>query len=191
MGQYKVPAPVKLVIGLLGANPQILKTARMLLMDKYGDEEEVMEAIPFTWTNYYAEELGTAPLRSFVSYASAISRERIVEIKRFTNELELSLSVEALRPVNIDPGYMTLGQFFLATTKDQRQRVYIREGIFVEPTLYFQAGKFLPFDWTYPDYRSQVYHEYMLAARSKLAFQLRQLRETEPPRTDQGESRKD
>ncbi len=189
MGQYKVPAPVKLVIGLLGANPQILKTARMLLRDKYGDEEEVMEAIPFTWTNYYADELGTAPLRSFVSYASTVSRERIVEIKRFTNELELSLSVEGLRPVNIDPGYMTLGQFFLATTKDQRQRVYIREGIFVEPTLYFQAGRFLPFDWTYPDYRSEEYQGYLLVARSKLAFQLRQLLVKDSPRTDQGENK--
>jgi hypothetical protein len=68
---------------------------------------------------------------------------------------------------------MTLGQFFLATTKDQRQRVYIRDGIFIEPTLYFQDGKFLPFDWTYPDYRSEEYQGYLLATRSKLASQMR------------------
>jgi hypothetical protein len=158
-------------------------------MDKFGAEEEVLEAIPFTWTNYYAKELGSAPLRSFVSFENTISREEVVEIKRFTNEMEMSLSQDGLRPVNIDPGYMTLGQFFLATTKDQRQRVYIRDGIFVEPTLYYQEGRFLPFDWTYPDYRSDEYQGYMLAARSKLAIQLRRLRTLNSPQTNQGDSK--
>lgn len=173
MGHYKTPVPVKLVIGLLGANPKIIARTRQILQEKFGLEEEVMEAIPFTWTNYYVQELGPSPLRSFISFEKTIPREEMVDIKRYTNELELSLSQEGLRPVNIDPGYMTLGQFFLATTKDQRQRVYIRDGIFIEPTLYFQDGRFLPFDWTYPDYRSEEYQGFMQAARMKLAYQLR------------------
>lgn len=173
MGQYKVPAKVKLIIGLLGADLEILKTARARLLEKFGAEEEVLEPIPFTWTNYYAREVGDTPLRSFVSYEGMIDRQEMVEIKRFTNELEIELSRDGLRPVNLDPGYLTMGQFFLATTKDQRQRVYIRDGIFVEPTLFFQDGKFQPFDWTYPDYRSQEYHAYLLAAREKLAYQMR------------------
>jgi Domain of unknown function (DUF4416) len=173
LGHYKTPVPVKLVIGLLGANPEILSTARKLLLEKFGIEEEVLEAIPFTWTNYYAEEIGNSPLRCFISYEKTIAREEMVDIKRYTNDLELSLSRNGLRPVNIDPGYMTMGQFFLATTKDQRQRVYIRDGIFIEPTLYFQDGRFLPFDWTYPDYRSDEYQGFMQAARAKLAYQMR------------------
>ncbi len=162
-----------MIIGLLGRDLEILKTARARLLEKFGPEEEILEAIPFTWTNYYARELGDAPLRSFVSYERMIDREAMVDIKRFTNEMEMDLSLAGLRPVNVDPGYLTLGQFFLATTKDQRQRVYVRDGIFVEPTLYFQEGRFEPFDWTYPDYRSPEYQGYLLAARSKLAYQLR------------------
>ncbi len=176
MGQYKAPAQVKLIIGLLGRDPHIIETARAHLAEKFGAEEEVLVPIPFVWTNYYEKEVGSSPVRSFVSYEKRIDREEIVEIKRGTNELELFLGVDGFRPVNLDPGYMTLGQFFLATTKDQRQRVYIRDGIFVEPTLYFQDGRFMPFDWTYPDYRSEEYQGYLMSARTKLAQQMRQAR---------------
>ncbi|MEO7424680.1 MAG: DUF4416 family protein [Fibrobacteria bacterium] len=174
MGAYKVPAKVKLVIGLLGADCEILGRARAILTEHYGPEEEVLSPIPFTWTQYYRDEVGDAPWRTFVSYENLISRENLVEIKRQTNEYEGLLSREGIRPVNLDPGYLTLGQFFLATTKDQRHRVYIRDGIFVEPTLYFQDGLFHPFEWTYRDYRSLEYLAYFKAARSKLAYQMRQ-----------------
>ncbi|MDB5103314.1 MAG: hypothetical protein JWP91_1003 [Fibrobacteres bacterium] len=172
MGAYKIPAKVKLVVGLLGGNPEILKRTRELLRARFGVEEEIMAPIPFTWTRYYSDELGESPWRTFVSYEALIPREDLVDIKRFTNDLEQGLASEGVRTINIDPGYMTLGQFFLATTKDQRHRVYIRDGIFVEPTLYFQDGDFFPFEWTYRDYRSEEYRLYFLAARSKLAYQM-------------------
>lgn len=173
MGAYKTPAKVKLVVGLLGADPEILKRAREILLARFGPEEEVLAPIPFTWTHYYADELGDSPWRTFVSYQTLIPRDELVDIKRYTNDLESGLSSEGIRRINLDPGYMTLGQFFLATTKDQRHRVYVRDGIFVEPTLYFQDGNFLPFDWTYRDYRSEEYRAYFLAARTKLAYQMR------------------
>lgn len=172
MGACKFPVKVKLVIGLLGADPEILIRARTLLRGRFGAEEEAMAPIPFTWTRYYSDELGEAPWRVFVSYEDLIDREALVDIKHFTNGLEQDLAENGVRKVNLDPGYMTLGQLFLATTKDQRHRVYIRDGIFVEPTLYFQDGDFFPFDWTYRDYRSEEYRVYFLAARSKFAYQM-------------------
>jgi hypothetical protein len=172
LGAYKIPAKVKLVVGLLGADPEILTRARAILAGKFGLEEEAMPPIPFTWTRYYADELGESPWRSFISYETLIDREALVDIKRFTNDLEQAMAVGQVRKINLDPGYLTLGQFFLATTKDQRHRVYIRDGIFVEPTLYFQDGNFFPFEWTYRDYRSEEYRRYFLAARMKLAYQM-------------------
>lgn len=162
------------MVGLLGAEPEILNSARAILAQRFGPEEEVMDPIPFTWTRYYADELGEHPWRSFVSYEPLLDRESMVDIKHFTNGLEKEISPAGARRVNLDPGYLTLGQFFLATTKDQRHRVYIRDGIFVEPTLYFEEGDFFPFEWTYRDYRSEEYKKYFLAARSKLAYQMRQ-----------------
>lgn len=172
MGAYKPPVPVKLVIGLLGADPEILKQAQERLRGRFGAEEETMPPIPFTWTRYYAEELGEAPWRSFVSYETLIPREELPGIKRWTNDLETELSRNGKRTVNLDPGYMTLGQFFLATTKDQRHRVYVGNGIFVEGTLYFEEGAWHPFPWTYRDYRSEEYKPWFLAARAKLAYQM-------------------
>jgi hypothetical protein len=172
LGAYKLPAKVKLVVGLLGADPEILNRTRAILTGKFGVEEEAMIPIPFTWTRYYANELGESPWRTFVSYETLIDREELVDIKRFTNDLEQTMALDQVRKINLDPGYLTLGQFFLATTKDQRHRVYIRDGIFVEPTLYFQDGNFFPFEWTYRDYRSEEYRMYFLAARMKLAYQM-------------------
>ncbi len=179
MGHYKFPPPVRLIIGLLSGEKEILEKTRGLLVEKFGPEEEVLSPIPFIWTNYYQDEIGDNPLRCFIAYENQIAREQMVEIIRYTNELELAqASIDIAggnikRPVNIDPGYMTLGQFFLATTKDQRQRVYIRDGIYIEPTLFFQEGKFRPFDWTYPDYRSEEYQSFFQAARAKLVYQMR------------------
>ncbi len=173
MGDYRPPARAKLIIGFLSGLTELVGQVRKELKNKFGPEEEVLESIPFTWTNFYEKEIGTNPVRTFVSYENTFPREEIVEIKRYTNELELTISNNGLRPVNIDPGYMTLGQFFLATTKDQRQRVYMGNGIFVEPSLYFKDGEFHTFDWTYRDYCSRQYLDYFLRARSKLAYQLK------------------
>lgn len=76
--------------------------------------------------------------------------------------------------VNIDPGYMTLGQFFLATTKDQRQRVYISKGIFIDPTLYYKEKQYKWYDWTYHDYRSKEYHDFLKSVRKIYHNQLKQ-----------------
>ncbi len=171
MGAYKPPAPVKLVVGLLAGEPGQLEVFRTRLAERFGPEEEVMAPIPFTWTRYYEDELGPSQWRTFVSYEPLIPREALVEIKRWTNDLEAETARDGKRSINLDPGYLTLGQFFLATTKDQRHRVYVRDGIFVEPTLYFEDGDFHPFAWTYRDYRSEEYKRYFLAARSKLAYQ--------------------
>ncbi|HKP98414.1 MAG TPA: DUF4416 family protein [Fibrobacteria bacterium] len=160
------------MVGLLGADREILEKTRNILNGRFGPEEEVMAPIPFIWTRYYSEEVGGSPWRTFLSYENLIPREDLVDIKRHTNELERQLARDGLRRVNLDPGYLTLGQFFLATTKDQRHRVYVRDGIFVEPTLYFQDGRFHPFEWTYRDYRSEEYRAYFEAARSKLAYQM-------------------
>jgi hypothetical protein len=107
-----------------------------------------------------------------VSYEQLIPREDMVAIKRWTNEVESETALNGKRRVNLDPGYMTLGQFFLATTKDQRHRVYVGDGIFVEPTLFFENGLFQPFPWTYRDYRSDEYLRYFQQARAKLAYQM-------------------
>lgn len=172
MGLPSTPAPVKLVIGLLSKSAQHAQIAGDALKDIWGSATTNMDCIPFTWTNYYQAEVGNSPVRSFLSFDQLIERDTMPDIKLKTNDLELSL-FEGERRVNLDPGYLTLGQFFLASVKDQRQRVYIRDGIYIEPTLYFQNGEYQPFPWTYRDYASEQYRSYLAKVRRQYFSQIR------------------
>lgn len=175
MGAIKEPAKVKIIVGILAKDETAVEGVRETLRNRFGEEDLNLPPFPFTFTNYYIDEIGAAPVRAFFSYETLVDRTDIVDIKLWTNEVELDIAEKAgtpgLRPVNLDPGYMTLGQFFLATTKDQRQRVYMQRGIFVEPTLYFQDGHFHAFDWTYRDYQSEKYIKYLEQVRARLAYQ--------------------
>ena len=172
MGELRTPAKVKIIVGILAKDSQAVESVRETLREKFGPEDLNLAPFPFTFTNYYVDEIGSAPVRAFFSYENLVGRETIVDIKLWTNDIELEIAEKngtpGLRPVNLDPGYMTLGQFFLATTKDQRQRVYMQRGIFVEPTLYFQDGHF---HWTYRDYQSEKYIQYLEQIRARLAYQ--------------------
>lgn len=176
MGQVHKPLPARLVIGILAKDESLVEKVRPILSGIFGPEKNRLDPFPFTFTNYYRDEIGPSPVRAFLTYQNLIEREAISDIKLRTNELELSiaheLGSEGLRPVNLDPGYMTLGQFFLATTKDQRQRVYLRGGIYVEPTLYFQDGHFHAFEWTYRDYQSDKYIRFLESVRKDLKREL-------------------
>jgi hypothetical protein len=67
--------------------------------------------------------------------------------------------------LNLDPGVLSLGKFLLATTKDQAHRIYLCDGIFAEVTLRFEAGEFVPWPWTYADYREPDVREWLKQAR--------------------------
>jgi hypothetical protein len=168
MGVPKTPLTVRLIIGILAASAELASAARQKLVERFGMLDLEMQPISFAHTNYYKDELGETPLRSFLSFEGKIEREKIAAIKLETNEMEKIWS----RAVNLDPGYMTLGQFFLATTKDQRHRVYLGHGIFAEVTLYFENGHFHPFGWTYPDYKSEGYIKFFEKARERFAYHI-------------------
>jgi hypothetical protein len=171
VGIYTKPPKVKLVVAFLAMNKEYLESARKEMQKLYGEEEEVQAPFAYSWTHYYESEVGDNPIRCLVSYKGLVEREELVSIKKQTNCLEQTLGEN--RPVNIDPGYMTLGQFFLATTKDQRHRVYVGQGIFMEVTLYFQDKTFHSFPWTYPEYASNEYKDYFLRVRHHLACQMK------------------
>ena len=60
---------------------------------------------------------------------------------------------------------MTLGKFQLATTKDQAHRIYLKDGILAEVTLRFEAGEYVPWPWTYADYRLPLVLSFLRLAR--------------------------
>ena len=61
------------------------------------------------------------------------------------------------RPLNLDPGYLTLGKLVLASTKDFAHRIYLSRGIYAEVTLQYRHRRWQHHEYTFPDYRRADY----------------------------------
>ena len=85
-------------------------------------------------------------------------------------EMELSSTAQfaEARPLNIDPGYVTLTKLVLASCKDRAHRIYIRDGIYAEECLYYLGGAWQSRPWTYPDYQRSDFQAFFEEAREWL-----------------------
>ncbi|MCG3138383.1 MAG: hypothetical protein HJJLKODD_02246 [Phycisphaerae bacterium] len=177
MGMIKPPKASKLFVGVLTGDPDLWHRAENFLVRDFGPIDHRSPLWPFAHTNYYRDELGEQVQRCFVSFERLIRPENIAEIKRFTNDIETRLAEEVnglpeLRPVNLDPGYLTLSKVVLATTKDHAHRIYLQRGIFAEVTLHYQDHGWRSWPWTYPDYAADTYHGFFEQMRQLLKNQM-------------------
>lgn len=159
MGTARIPARVNLVCGFIFSQGRLFEEARSAMEDIYGGVDYESGTIDFSHTSYYEEEIGCALKRKFVSFKQLADPEGILEVKLRTNELEGRFALGGKRRINIDPGYLDLSKLVLFSTKDYSHRMYLGRGVFGEVTLYFKEGKFHPWPWTYPDYRTAEYAE--------------------------------
>jgi hypothetical protein len=157
MGAVRKPQAVKYVAGFIFKEEAPKEKALLLLSRALGEIDFQSRVLPFTHTDYYHKEFGVGLKRQFASFKKPASLNRLAAIKVLANAIEDKLSVGKLRTVNIDPGYLDLAKFVLASTKDYSHRIYIGRGIYAEITLSFAANTFNPREWTYPDYRSPEY----------------------------------
>ena len=157
MGKIKPHHKVKLIIGLIFKENQVYDKAKLALEELFGKIDFESQTIPFNHTDYYEKEFGKNLIRKFISFKKLISPEKISCIKCATNNIELNLSLNGLRRINIDPGYLDLAKLILVSTKDYKHRIYLTKGIFAEITLSYQNNTFQSWEWTYPDYSTQEY----------------------------------
>jgi hypothetical protein len=172
--RIKIHPPVKLVIGLIYHDDSVLAQAFSRLKKAFGSIDFESNTLAFDQTDYYQQEFGKGLKRKFIGFGRLILPQQLAGIKKKTNQIELGLSLHGRRRVNIDPGYLELSKLTLATTKDFRHRVYIGGGIFAEVTLYYRGKTFQPWEWTYPDYRTQGYIDIFNQLREIYRSQLRQ-----------------
>jgi len=156
MGRIKIPLPGRLIVSIIYSSVEPMYSALKRIEKKFGRVEFETEELDFIHTNYYAEEMGSELRRKFFAFEKMVKRDRLANIKIWTNELEGKygdiVDDFVFRTVNIDPGIMTLANLTLASTKDFAHRVYLRDGIYAETTLLYEDKKFKPLPWTYPDY---------------------------------------
>ncbi len=159
MGEIRLSPLVKLIVGMISAKKDLFKEVQEAMEQKFGPIDFQSLPLFFTNTRYYENEMGKNLKRKFLSFRSLIDPEEIAQIKLFTNELEQSFlypnSKERL--INIDPGYISSAKLILATTKNYAHRIYIGKGMYAEVTLRYEGKSFKPWEWTYPDYKSEAY----------------------------------
>jgi hypothetical protein len=166
MGNAKKPKAVKLIIGMLAKSQKLFDKAEEFFVKNFGPIDYKSPVIPFAYTDYYEKEMGRPLKRKFISFKKLISQEKIAKIKLLTNSIEEKFSVDKKRRINIDPGYISDAKLVLPTTKDYFHRIYLSHGICAEVTLMWRKGSFRPFEWTYPDYRSEAYIDILNAIRN-------------------------
>lgn len=127
------------------------------LLKSFGKIIFKSSVIPFDYTKYYESEMGEKLQRCWLVTEQLKPLEQLADIKNFARKLERKQSnLKGQRSINIDPGFLTMPNFVLATTKNFGHRIYIKNDIFAEVTLIYQNKSFQALDWTYPDYKNAI-----------------------------------
>ena len=174
MGEPTEPQPVMLIVAAFSRWPEAIGRAREILQNRYGPIVLDSPVFDFVETHYYDDAMGPGLKKQFFAFEHLIHAEELAGIKLASNAIEREFAREGqwaaektgvTRPINLDPGYLNAGKWVLATTKDQAHRLYLAQGIYAEVTLRFQGGEFVPWPWTYPDFRREDYHAFFKVAR--------------------------
>lgn len=143
--------------------------ARGMLQEVYGPVEFQSSLLPFDYTTYYQNEMGKPLWRRFLGFEGFVGGDRLVEVKWFCYQLERQFANgRGQRRLNLDPGLLSSDNLILATGKSAAHRVYLGRGIYADLTLVYRNGRFTHLPWTYPDYASDEFIEFLAGMRCGL-----------------------
>jgi hypothetical protein len=165
MGAPGAPEKAIIFVGCLFSRHDIFVDALAALKENLGNLMFMSPAVPWDFTTYYNEELGTPVYRVFCFFDTIIDAFQLARIKLMTNEIETTFTGNARRQINLDPGYMTLSKVVLASTKNYAHRIYLDKGIYGEITLIYKQNRFQPLPYTYKDYQDEIFLSFFIEAR--------------------------
>jgi len=172
MGTITQPKPVLLLIAASSRYDAALAWGLERAEEQFGKSALVSPAFDFTETDYYLDEMGPDLKKQFWVFEQTIDPVELASVKRATNDLEdqyIEQSEHAeTRPLNLDPGYLTLAKLILASTKDHAHRIYLQEGIYAELTLQYRGKAWHALPWTYPDYQREDFQAFFTECREVL-----------------------
>ena len=171
------PQPALLLMAAFSRYPEALRWTEQQIAAHWGPLALVSPQFEFTQTDYYEPTMGPGLLKQFFACEQLTGQDALPALKLQTGSWEAEYAAEANvpepRPLNLDPGLITLGKLLLASTKDHAHRIYLGRGIFAEVTLHLRHGRWEPWPWTFPDYRRADYQAFFDECRSYLRLKLR------------------
>jgi hypothetical protein len=169
MGSPGEPTVVLLIMAAFSRYEAALTWAREKAEACWGPVELASPAFDFTETDYYQSTMGGGIKKQFFAFERLVDPERLVDFKLQANAWETEYATldkhPEPRPLNLDPGYITLAKLVLASTKDHSHRIYLGRGIYAEITLTYRSGAWQPSEWTYPDYRRPDFQRFFVDCR--------------------------
>ncbi len=169
MAKPKPPQAAVQIVAIFSRYESVLDWAMQKISDQWGEFGLVSPRFDHNETNYYEAEMGTGLRKQFLVLASRYDPAWLPQSKLQSNaweeELAASQSTVETRPLNIDPGYLTLTKLVLASAKDRAHRIYLRDGIYAEECLYYLDQRWNSRPWTYPDYQREDFQRFFTAAR--------------------------
>jgi Domain of unknown function (DUF4416) len=169
------PPKTKCIIGFIYSKDCDLNLCIKHLEKVFGEKDLLSNDYDFNITNYYENEMGPLLKRKFISFKKLVDADQLAEIKNLTNIIEKDYSDNENRKINLDPGYMDMDKFVLASAKYGRQKIYLNKGIYADPTLYYFKKEFHAYSWSFPDFTSGIYNEYFVSVRDIYKKQIRDL----------------
>ncbi len=178
MGAITEPRPVLLIVAVFSRHQAGLDWAREKAKSHWGEIALTSQIFSFDDTKYYEKTMGPELKKVFFAFERLIDPTELIDAKRLTNDWEDHFrdrnNFAEARPLNLDPGYVTEAKLVLATTKDRDHRLYLGRGIFAEVTLHYFRRSWTSHPWTYPDYQSAGYHEFLTGCREYLRKRYRE-----------------
>ncbi len=173
MGEIREQRPVLLVAAISSRYLDAIDDwARKQTRQQWGQIVLESPMFDFTETSFYTKSMGHEIKKKLFAFSQLIDpgtiSNRKIESNDWENEYRLSHDYPEERPLNIDPGYLTEAKLVLATTKDRDHRLYLKDGIFAEVTLFFKQGVWESSRWTYPDYQRRDFHDFFDKCRQYL-----------------------
>lgn len=169
MGDINPSQPALLFQALTVSDPHLFDEVEKLFIKRYGSIKSDMGPLRFdAFTNYYQAEMGKALWKKYYIFSQRITLEHLYRYKIDSQSLESRYLSSGKRRINCDPGYLTLYQLGLLSTKAYSHRIYLSEGIYAECTLIAHGSKYSPLPWTYPDYRTHEALAFFARAKTHL-----------------------
>ncbi|HOM19235.1 MAG TPA: DUF4416 family protein [Thermoguttaceae bacterium] len=183
MGQPTPHPPVLLILAAFSRYEEALLWAKERSAARWGPPALQSPLFDFHQTDYYQPTMGAGLKKQFFVFPQLQDPAGLVDWKLQTNAWEAEYAQLGRhpepRPLNLDPGYLTLAKLVLASTKDFAHRIYLDRGIYAEITLFYRHGQWQPHPWTFPDYRRPEYHAFFTEVRQYLQRRLQQYRQEE------------
>ncbi len=172
MGEPTLPPPALLLLAAFSRYQAALVWARDRACRAWGPVALESPGFDFNQTDYYQPTMGPGLRKIFFTFSRPFDAAELAEVKLQANRWEQEYARQAdhpePRPLNLDPGYLTLGKLVLASTKDHAHRIYLARGIYAEVTLYYRHGRWEPHELTFADYRREDYQQFFSQCRDLL-----------------------